>query len=32
MFSDIVDDLLQFVSQRNPDFYEFVDGELTRAS
>ena len=30
-FSDIIDDLLQLVSQRNPDFYEFIDGKLRKA-
>lgn len=30
--SDIVDDVLKMVAQRNPDFYEFVDGSLVRAS
>jgi hypothetical protein len=28
----ILDDLLKLVVQRNPDFYEFVDGSLERAS
>lgn len=31
-FNGIIDDMLKLVSQRNPDFYEFVDGDLTRAS
>ena len=31
-FSDIIDDLLMLVSQRNPDFYEFANGKLTKAS
>lgn len=31
-FDEIVGDLLKLVSQRNPDFYEFVNGELMRAS
>jgi hypothetical protein len=30
--SDIIDDLLKMVAQRNPDFYEFIDGDLVRAS
>jgi len=30
--SDIIDDVLKLAAQRNPDFYEFVDGNLTRAS
>ena len=30
--NDILDDLLQLVAQRNPDFYEFVDGSLQRAT
>jgi hypothetical protein len=30
--SDVIDDMLKLVSQRNPDFYEFVDGNLVRAS
>lgn len=30
--SNILDDLLKTVAQRNPDFYEFVDGNLTKAS
>jgi hypothetical protein len=29
--NQILDDLLQLVAQRNPDFYEFVDGNLLRA-
>ncbi|WP_208453524.1 hypothetical protein [Burkholderia gladioli] len=28
----VLDDLLQLVAQRNPDFYEFVDGKLVKAS
>lgn len=28
----VVDDLLELVAQRNPDFYEFEDGRLRRAS
>ncbi len=28
----LVDDLLQFVAKRNPDFYEFDKGELQRAT
>lgn len=28
----IIDDMPKLVSQRNPDFYEFVDGDLIRAS
>lgn len=28
----IIDDILKMVAQRNPDFYEFVDGDLVRAS
>lgn len=28
----VLDDLLRLVAQRNPDFYEFVDGKLVRAS
>ena len=31
-FSDIVDDLLKLVAQRNPDFYEFIDGNLRKAT
>ena len=31
-FNQIIDDMLKLASQRNPDFYEFVDGELMRAS
>jgi hypothetical protein len=30
--ADIIDDMLKLVAQRNPDFYEFVDGNLVRAS
>ena len=30
--SKIIDDLLRMVSQRNPDFYEYLDGRLVRAS
>jgi hypothetical protein len=30
--SDIIDDVLKMAAQRNPDFYEFVDGNLVRAS
>ncbi|SFR93504.1 hypothetical protein SAMN05428960_3514 [Mitsuaria sp. PDC51] len=30
--SDVLDDLLKLVAQRNPDFYEFDDGKLKRAS
>lgn len=30
--SDIFDDLLRIVAQRNPDFYEFVSGNLVKAS
>lgn len=30
--SDIIDDVLKMVAQRNPDFYEFVDGNLVKAS
>lgn len=30
--SKIIDDLLRIVSQRNPDFYEYLDGQLVRAS
>jgi hypothetical protein len=26
--SDIIDDLLKLVAERNPDFYEFMDGKL----
>jgi hypothetical protein len=29
---DVIDDLLQLVAQRNPDFYEFVSGNLVKAS
>jgi hypothetical protein len=29
--ADVFDDLLQLVADRNPDFYEFVDGTLIRA-
>jgi hypothetical protein len=29
---EILNDLLRLVAQRNPDFYEFVDNELVRAS
>ena len=29
---EILDDVLRLVAQRNPDFYEFVDGNLVRAS
>jgi len=29
--SEILDDLLKLVAQRNPDFYEFEDGNLQRA-
>lgn len=29
---DIIDDILRLVAQRNPDFYEFVDGKLVKAS
>lgn len=29
---DVLDDLLRLVAQRNPDFYEFLDGRLKRAS
>jgi hypothetical protein len=28
----VLDDLLRLVAQRNPDFYEFVDGKLAKAS
>ncbi|MEO8122967.1 MAG: hypothetical protein ABI633_02860 [Burkholderiales bacterium] len=31
-FNEIIDDMLELVSQRNPDFYEFVDGKLMSAS
>lgn len=30
--SDALDDLLVLTAQRNPDFYEFVDGKLGKAS
>lgn len=30
--SAIIDDVLKMVAQRNPDFYEFMDGNLVRAS
>lgn len=30
--SDVIDNVLKLVAQRNPDFYEFVDGNLVRAS
>lgn len=30
--SDILDDVLQLVAQRNPDFYEYTNGALQRAS
>ena len=30
--NQMIDDLLKLVVQRNPDFYEFVDGSLQRAS
>jgi hypothetical protein len=30
--AEIIDDMLKLVAQRNPDFYEFVDGNLVRAS
>ena len=29
---DVIDDILKLVAQRNPDFYEFVEGKLVRAS
>ncbi|OUM03856.1 hypothetical protein A8M77_04810 [Variovorax sp. JS1663] len=30
--SDVLDDLLALTAQRNPDFYEFVEGRLQKAS
>jgi hypothetical protein len=30
-FGEILDDLLKLVAQRNPDFYEFTEGNLQRA-
>jgi hypothetical protein len=30
--SDALDDLLTLTAQRNPDFYEFIDGKLQKAS
>jgi len=29
--TEILDELLQLVADRNPDFYEYVDGSLVRA-
>jgi hypothetical protein len=29
--SNVMDDLLNLVAERNPDFYEFREGSLTRA-
>ncbi|WP_395680494.1 hypothetical protein [Dokdonella sp.] len=30
--SDVLDRMLKLVAQRNPDFYEFLDGRMVRAS
>jgi hypothetical protein len=31
-FSDILDDLLKLIAQRNPDFYEFLEGDLRKVT
>lgn len=30
--SDLIDGMLRLVAQRNPNFYEFVNGNLMKAS
>ena len=29
---EVLDDLLRLVAERNPDFYEYADGRLSRAT